>query len=162
MADKTCKKLNIGERFTLLAHLQNFNDFATYKIVQKLRMTLAPDEKESAEYEFENQYRCPHVTYDKEGKRIQCEFEEFGKVAPKCPVHSTKKVAVYCVPTGFMRWKPEVAAKEKEIWFGPKAKSLIVETLTKLNEEKKLTTDMDISLYVKFVQPEKEGEEEED
>lgn len=162
MADKTSVKLNIGERFTLLALIANFNDFATYKIVQKLRMTLAPDEKESAEYEFENQYQCPYVKYDKEGQEIHCQFKEFGKVAPKCPVHSTKKVVVYCVPTGIMRWKPEMATKEKEIWFGNKAKSLIVETLTKLNEEKKLTTDMDISLYVKFVQSEKEGEEEED
>ena len=154
MAEKTSVKLNIGERFTLLALLQNFKDWASYKILQKLRMTLAPDEKESAEYEFESNFRCPHTTYDKEGKRFLCEFEEFGKKAPKCPIHN-----VYCVPTGIMRWKPEMANKEKEIWFGNKAKSLIVETLTRLNEEKKLTTDMDVSLYVKFVQGDKEEED---
>ena len=158
MAEKTSVKLNIGERFTLLAHL-NFNDWASYKILQKLRMTLSPDEKEYIEYEFENNYRCPHTTYDKEGRRFQCEFEEYGKKAPKCPVHSTGKTPVYCVPTGFMRWKPEVATKEKEIWFGNTAKSLIVETLTKLNEEKKLTTDMDISLYAKFVEGDKDEED---
>lgn len=155
MADKTSVKLNIGERFTLLALLQNFNDFITYKIVQKLRMTLAPDEKESAEYEFENRYRCPHRTYDnKTGEAFQCEFEEYGKEASKCPAHDE-----YCVPTGMMKWKPEVATKEKEIWLGNRARSLIVETLTKLNNEKKLTTDMDISLYVKFVAKEEEEEE---
>jgi len=159
MAEKTSQPLNIGERFTLLALIANFNDFATYKILQKLRMTLAPDEKESAEYEFENQYQCPYVKYDKEGQEIHCQFKEFGKEAPKCPVHSTKKVAVYCVPTGMMKWKPEVASKEKEIWFGNKAKSLIMETLTKLNEEKKLNTDMDISLYMKFVKVDDEEEE---
>lgn len=158
MVEKTSVKLNIGERFSLLAHLQNFNDYATYKILQKLRMALAPDEKESAEYEFENNYRCPHLKYDKDsGEAFQCEFEEYGKKAPKCPVHSTGKNPVYCVPTGLLRWQPEMANKEKEIWFGNGAKSLIVETLTKLNDEKKLTTDMDISLYVKFVKA--EGEE---
>jgi len=118
-------------------------------------MTLAPDEKENKEYDFENNYRCPYVMYDDDGKRFECEFEEYGKVAPKCPVHD-----VYCVPTGMMRWKPEVAAKEKEIWLGNKAKSLIVGTLSKLNDEKKLTTDMDISLYVKFVKSEEEDEED--
>lgn len=162
MAEKTMVKLNIGERFTLLAHLQNFNDFATYKILQKLRMTLAPDEKEIKEFDFENLYRCPHIKYNEDGQDLKCKFEAYGKEAPKCPVHSTKKVAVYCVPTGMLRWKPEVAMKEKEIWLGPKAKSLIAETLKKLNEEKKLTTDMDIALYVKFVAEEgKEAEDEE-
>ena len=162
MAEKTSVKLNIGERFTLLSLLQNFNDFATYKIIQKLKMTLAPDEKEIKAYEFENKYRCPRVKYDEDGQGIQCEYEEFGKVAPKCPVHSTEKKPIFCVPTGFMRWNSGMATVEKEIWFGPKAKSLIVETLTKLNDEKKLTTDMDISLYIKFVKSEKEEDEEED
>jgi len=157
MADKTMVKLNIGERFTLLALIANFNDYATYKIVQKLRMTLAPDEKENEEYEFESLFHCPYIRYDKDddGKKIECQFEEYGRVAPKCPVHD-----VYCEPTGMMKWKPEVAAKEKEIWLGNKAKSLIVETLTKLNNEKKLATDMDISLYIKFVKSEEEDEEE--
>jgi len=155
MADKTMVKLNMGERNTLMALVQSFDNFATYKIVQKLKMTLSPDEKENAEYSFELLFRCPHVKYDEDGRRFQCEFQEYGKVAPKCPVHDE-----YCVPTGFMKWKPEMAAKEKEIWLGNKAKSLIVETLTKLNGEKKLTTDMDIALYVKFVETGKEEEEE--
>lgn len=155
MAEKVSVKLNIGERFTLLALVENFNDFATYKIVQKLKMTLAPDEKESAEYGFESQYRCPHQKYDRDGKEFQCEFKDYGEVAPKCPVHD-----IYCVSTGMLRWKPEVATKTKEIWFGNKAKSLVVETLTKLNAEKKLTTDMDISLYMKFVEADKEEEED--
>lgn len=161
MAEKSMVKLNIGERFTLLAIMQGFNDFATYKIVQKLRMTLAPDEKENAEYDFENNYRCPYQTYKEDtGEIIQCQFERFGKKAPMCPVHSKERQPVYCVPTGMMKWKPEVATKTKEIWFGPKAKSLIVETLTKLNKEKKLTTDMDISLFVKFVAGAEEGDDD--
>jgi len=156
MADKSMIPLNIGERFTLLTLLAEFNDFATYKIIQKLKMTLSPDEKEIKEYEFENLFRCPHIRYDKkdDGKRINCEFEAYGKEAPKCPVHNE-----YCVPTGMLRWKPEVAMKTKEIWLGPKAKSLIVERLKQFNDEKKLTTDMDMALYVKFVA---EGEDEED
>lgn len=159
MAEKSMVKLNIGERFTLLAIMQGFNDFATYKIVQKLKMTLAPDEKESALYDFENQYQCPYVRFDKDGQEIYCQFKAYGKVAPRCPVHSTRKQPVYCMPTGMLKWKPEMATKEKEIWFGPKAKSLIIETLTRLNAEKKLTTDMDISLYMKFVKVDEDEEE---
>jgi len=154
MADKTMVKLNMGERFTLLAQIAGFKDFATYKIVNKFRMTLAPDEKEMAEYDFENLCRCPRENYDKTGKGFRCEFEEYGKVSPKCPVHN-----IYCVPTGMMRWKQELANKEKEIWLGNKAKSLIVETLTKLNDEGKLTNLMDINLYMKFVQGEEEEED---
>ena len=53
-----------------------------------------------------------------------------------------------------------MAAKTKEIWLGNKARSLIIETLTKLNGEKKLKTDMDISLYQKFVKADESEDEE--
>jgi len=154
LAKKISKKLNIGERFTLLAILPQPGDFATYKILTKLRMTLAPDEKESAEYEFETLFRCPHMNYDEKGRREQCEFEDYSKTTLKCPIHDE-----YCENMGMLRWTPEMAVKEKEIWFGKKAESLIVETLTKLNDEKKLNTDIDMSLYSKFIGDDDEEEE---
>ena len=155
MAKKTSKGLNIGERFTLLALLPPPGDFATYKIQQKLRMTLAPDEKENEEYKFENHFRCPNKKYDGDGKAFQCEYDEFAGVAPKCPVHN-----IYCEPTGMTRWSPDVATKEKQIWLGNKGLSLVVETLKKLDNEKKLDTDLAISLYKKFVATDDEEEEE--
>ena len=155
MAKKTSKKLNIGERFTLLALLSNPGDFATYKILQKLKMTLAPNEQENEEYKFVGHFRCPQKKYDDDGKAFQCEYDEYSETAPKCPIHD-----VYCEPTGMTRWAAEVAAKEKQIWLGNKGLSLVVELLKKLNDEKKLDTDMAISLYAKFVESEKEDEED--
>jgi len=155
MADKFSYGLCMGERFTLLAILPPPGDYDTYKILTKLRLTLAPNEEEIAEYAFETLFRCPNKNFDEKGKAEQCEWEGWGEIAPKCPIHE-----VYCTSAGQMKWTPEMAVKTKAIWMGNKAKSLITETLSKLNEEKKLNTDMDMSLYEKFVVREIKDEEE--
>ena len=157
MADKFEHELNMGERFTLLAILPPPSDYDTYKILTKLRMSLAPDEKEIKEYAFTTLFRCPNKTFDEKGKASQCEWEGWGETAPKCPIHDK-----YCASAGQMKWTPEMAVKTKAIWMGNKARSLIVETIKKLFEDKdKPKTDMDISLYEKFILTDEEKDEEE-
>ena len=53
-------------------------------------------------------------------------------------------------------WKAE-ADQEKEIPIGPRATSIIVEKLEKLNSEKKLTIQQ-VGLYEKFVDPPEEDD----
>ena len=157
MADKFSQALCMGERLTLMAILPQPGDYDTYKILTKLRLTLAPSEEEISEYSFETRFRCPNKTFDEKGKAEQCEWEGWGEIAPKCPIHDK-----YCASVGQMKWTPEMAVKVKSIWMGNKARSLIVETIKKLFEDKdKPKTDMDISLYEKFILTDEDKDEEE-
>jgi hypothetical protein len=152
MADKINKKLTMGERFVLLNNIPKEGDLVTFKILRKLRETLAPSETEIKEYGFQNSYRCPHREYDEKGKAFQCEVEETAKEPPKCPIHN-----VFMQPTGRVSWSPEKWNTEKEIWFGQKANQIIMDTLKKVSEEdKKINDDIIASLYEKFVKAEEE------
>lgn len=155
MAEKISKKLIMGERFVLLNNLPAEGDLVTFKILRKLRETLAPTEKEIKEYEFKNSFRCPHKEYDEKGKAFQCEVEEIAESPPKCPIHSG-----FMRPTGRVSWSPKTWNVEKEIWFGNKANQIIVDTLKKISEEdKKINDDIIASLYDKFVATEEKEEE---
>jgi hypothetical protein len=147
MADKISKKLVMGERFVLLNNLPKEGDLVTFKILRKLRETLAPSEAEIKEYEFKNSFRCPHKEYDDKGKAFQCEVEEEAAATPpKCHIHG-----VLMQPTGRVSWSPEKWNAAKEIWFGTKAKQIIVDTLKKISEEdKKINDDLIAGLCEKF------------
>lgn len=56
-----------------------------------------------------------------------------------------------------VEWNPEKAGATKEVQVGEIAEKEIVDTLKKLNEEKKLTADH-LSLYEKFVDKKTPGE----
>ena len=147
MADKISKKLNMGERFVLLNNLPKEGDLVTFKILRKLRETLAPSETEIKEYGFKNSYRCPHREYDDKGKAFQCEVEEeAAESPPKCHIHNE-----LMQPSGRVSWNPEKWNTEKEIWFGTKANQIIVDTLKKISEEdKKINDDIIAGLCEKF------------
>jgi len=153
MADKISKKLIMAERFVLLNNLPQEGDLVTFKILRKLRETLAPSETEIKEYEFKNSYRCPHKEYDDKGKAFQCEVgEEAAATPPKCHIHG-----IFMQPSGRVSWNPEKWNTEKEIWFGTKANQIIVDTLKKISEEdKKVNDDVIASLCEKFVKAEEE------
>jgi len=156
MADKFSYQLNMGERLTLLDTLPEIRDYTTYKILTKLKMALAPDEQELAKYKFETLYRCVHKTYDDNGVATQCEWETYADDTPKCPIHNE-----HTASKGLMRWTPEMATNVKTIWMGRKAKSLIIETLgTRMADTEKAKSDMDITLYEKFVIAEEKEKEE--
>lgn len=154
MSDKISKRLNMGERFFLLAKLPA-PDYVTYKILRKLKETLSPSEKEIKDYGFKNSFRCPHREYDKDGKAFQCEVEETTTEIPTCPIHNEPMQ-----PIGLVAWNPEMWNKTKEIWFGMKANSIIVEALKTANEEdRKANGDLVSSLYDKFLSEPEEEEE---
>jgi len=148
MADKISKKLIMGERFVLLNNLPQEGDLVTFKILRKLRETLAPSEAEIKDYRFKNSFRCPHREYDEKGKAFQCEVEGEDEAPPKCHIHD-----VFMQSTGRVSWNQEKWNVEKEIWFGAKANQIIVDTLKKVSEEdKKINDDIIVSLYEKFVE----------
>ena len=152
MADKISKKLTMGERFILLNNLPKEGDLVTFKILRKLRETLAPAEKEIKDYGFKNSFRCPHREYDEKGKAFQCEVETESEVIPKCHIHD-----VFMQPTGRISWNPEMWNAEKEIWFGATANQIIVDTFKKISEEdKKINDDIIASLYEKFCEVKEE------
>jgi len=154
MADKISKKLTMAERFVLLNNLPLEGDLVTFKILRKLRETLAPSEKEIKDYGFKNCYRCPHKEYDEKGKAFQCEVEAEGETPPKCHIHND-----FMRPTGRASWNPEKWNTEKEIWFGATANSIIMDALKKVSEEdKKINDDVIAGLYEKFVKQEEEEE----
>lgn len=152
MVDKISKKLNMAQRFVLLNNLPREGDLVTFKILRKLRETLAPTEAEIKEYGFKNSFRCPHREYDERGKGFQCEVEGEDKTAPKCHIHN-----VFMQPTGRVSWSPEKWNTEKEVWFGAKANSIIIDALKKISEEdKKINDDVIAGLYEKFIGIEEE------
>ena len=144
MADKTSKKLTIGERFGLFQFLSPEGDLVTYKEIRKLKETLNPSAKEDEEYGFKYGFRCPHKEMQPDGKRFQCEFEDVATTAPRCPVHD-----LLCVMTGQLWWKPEMASVEKEIWLSKTALRIVTEALRKARDEKRVN-DSNYSLFVKF------------
>ena len=153
MADKISKRLTMGERFVLLNNLPKEGDLVTFKILRKLRETLAPSETEIKEYEFKNSYRCSHREYDEKGKAFQCEVEEEAAASPpKCHIHGD-----VMQPGGRVSWSPAKWNTEKEIWFGTKANQIIVDTLKKVSEEdKKVNDDIIASLCEKFIEVQEE------
>ena len=154
MAEKISKKLIMAERFVLLNNLPKEGDLVTFKILRKLRETLAPTEAEIKEYSFKNSFRCSHKEYDEKGKAFQCEVEGDAESPPKCPIHNE-----FMQPSGRVSWNPEMWGTEKEIWFGAKANQIIIDTLKKISEEdKKINDDIIASLYEKFVEA-SEGED---
>jgi len=145
----------MGERFHILSILPPEGNWVTFKILRKLKETLAPDEKENEEYRFEQEYRCSFMSYDDRGKREQCEYTEVSLEPPKCPIHDK-----LCIPNGRLFWKDELAGKEKEIWLGDKARSLIVSALKELEDGGRLSEEAGTGqLYEKFVKSEEDQED---
>jgi len=136
-------KLTVYERIVLQNILPQEGDFITLKLVRKLKEALAFSEKEIAEINFRSHWKCP-----------KCGKVEISAEMPKCP-----DCGIYMIPAGSVTWDETKAKKVvKDVFMGAKMLALCESTLKKLSDEGKLT-EQHMSLYEKFVEGEKEGEE---
>ncbi len=128
-------KLEVYERLVLMSILPQEDDFVTLKLSRKLRESLSFSEKEIADIDFKNHWRCP-----------VCQKVELSPDIIKC-----QTCGVYMKPAGQVTWDEEKATGViKEIHMGAKMASLCASVLKKLNDEKKLQ-EQHMGLYEKFV-----------
>lgn len=133
-------KLEVVERLILQSLLPKEGDYITLKLVRKLREALAFSEKEVAQIDFKNHWRCP-----------KCEKVELSAEAIKC-----EDCDIYMTPAGSVTWdEVKAATVVKEIHMGDKMRGLCESTLKKLSDEQKLT-EQNMSLFEKFVRAEEE------
>ena len=127
-------KLNVIERITLIGELPASGNFATLKIVRKLKDSLSFSEEEHKALCFRYLYKCG-----------ECGNEVYAPEAVMCAGCS-----VYMESTDTMAWSQE-GDIEKEIHMGDKAKEIIVALLEKKQEEDPDNTiDVHLSLYEKI------------
>jgi len=133
-------KLTVIERLALMNTLPQEGDYITLKLVRKLRESLSFSEKEIAEINFQNYWRCP-----------KCRKEALSAEIVKCEDCDT-----YMELAGKVHWDEAKAAKViKDVHMGEKMLNLCTSTLKKLSDEQKLTEQY-MSLYEKFVKAEEE------
>jgi len=136
-------KLTVFERLKLQNLLPAEGSFVTLKLIRKLREALSFSEKEIADIEFKNHWKC-----------AACDTTEISAQTPKC-----SSCGNYMQPAGMVNWDEAKAIKViKDVHFGEAMFALIQSTLKKLSDENKLTEQI-ISLYEKFVETEDEDEE---
>jgi len=135
-------QLTVFERLLLQSILPQEGDFITLKLVRKLRESLAFSEKEIADIDFKNHWKCP-----------KC-----GKVELSAQVIKCQDCGIYMRPAGQVTWDEEKAISViKDVHMGKSMENLCETTLQKLSDEKKLT-EQHMSLFEKFIKT--EGEEE--
>ena len=133
-------KLEVHERIILQNILPHEGDYITLKLVRKLKETLSFSEKEIAELEFKNHWRCP-----------KCDKVEVAAETLKCT-----DCDIYMKPAGSVSWNEDKSSKvNKEVHIGGKMLALCETTLKKLSDDGKLT-EQHISLYEKFNKAEDE------
>ena len=127
-------KLTVYERLALISILPKEGDFVTLKLVRKLRETLSFSEKEIAQIDFQNMWKCP-----------TCQKVEFTSVQPKC-----EDCNRYMVTAGQVTWDEKKATKLiKEVHLGDSMMALCSSVLKRLSDEEKLT-EQQMTLYEKF------------
>jgi len=135
-------KLAVYERLMLQNILPQEGDFITLKLVRKLRESLAFSEKEIAEIDFKNHWKCP-----------KCNKVELSANVIKC-----QDCGIYMIPAGSVTWDEEKAINViKDVHMGKSMEKLCETVLQKLSDEKKLT-EQHMSLFEKFVASEEEAE----
>ena len=129
-------KLTIMERITLLEILPKEGDFTTLKLVRKLRESLSLSEQEIEQIGLLNYWQCP-----------KCHKGDSSKIMPKCPDCDS-----FMIPTNQVTWD-DVKAGDliKDVHLGNTMMTLCVDTLKKIDTEKKLT-QRHYSLYEKFIE----------
>jgi len=117
-------------------------DFITLKLVRKLREALSFNEKEIAEINFKNHWRCP-----------KCEKVELSAESIKC-----QECGIHMILAGQVTWDEEKAINVvKDVHMGKAMHNLCASTLKKLSDEGKLT-EQHMSIYEKFVEDEEKEE----
>lgn len=136
-------KMTVFERLQLQNLLPAQGSFVTLKLVRKLRESLAFSEKEIAEIDFKNHWKCEI-----------CNTTDISAQLPKCP-----SCGNYMQPAGMVNWDEAKAVKvTKDIHLGSTMLNLCRTSLKKLSDENKLT-EQTYSLYEKFC-VDVEGEED--
>jgi len=136
-------KLDVFERLMLMSILPREGDFVTLKLVRKLREALSFNEKEVAEIDFKNHYRCP-----------KCEKVELSAQVIKC-----QDCGIYMTLAGAVTWDEEKAiGVVKDVHMGRAMRELCKATLKRLSDEGKLT-EQHMSLYELFVEADEKEEE---
>jgi len=129
--------LTVAERLVLQNILPKEGDYVTVKLVRKLRESLAFSEKEIADINFQNHWKCP-----------KC-----GKVELSADVLKCEDCGIYMIPAGAVTWDEEKAGKVvKDVHLGKAMLKLCETSLQRLSDEKALK-DEQLSLYEKFLQP---------
>ena len=129
-------KLLVHERLLLLNILPQEGSFVTLKLLRKLRETLSFNEKEIAEINFKNHWRCP-----------ECKGVELSAQVIKC-----QTCGIPMLPAGQVTWDEEKALDiVKDIHMGRSMEELCAATLRQLSDSNKLT-ELHMSLYEKFVE----------
>jgi len=132
--------LTISERFALVNIMPPTGDITTLKDVRQLKEDLSMGEEERKEgVQFFNEFKCP-----------ECEVQDVFPTPVKCG-----KCDVWMKPTGQVgcsNWE-----FEKEIRIPDYLMELIVASLKKMSDEKKLE-ERHIGIYEKFVGTEEKKE----
>lgn len=131
-------KLTVPERLILVNVLPAESDYTTLKLVRKLRESLSFTEEEHKQLNFRNRYECP-----------VCKAEVYSATMPKCEDKGCGGFGQYMSKDNLVTWNGE-AHVVKDIHMGIKAKELIVSTLKKMSDEKKLNETY-LDAYEKFV-----------
>ena len=137
-------KLSVAERFKLLELLPPQGDFTTLKLLRKFRESLSFSEKERAELQFRNGYKCP-----------TCDNEVVTPVPVKCG-----NCDQYMQPTGQVVWKPE-GEPNKDVFIGDTIKGIIASALKQMDDAKVLT-ELHYRLYEELVGDKEEAQEQEE
>lgn len=136
-------QLTVFERLVLQSILPQEGDFITLKLVRKLKESLAFSEKEIAEIDFKNHWKCP-----------KCDKVELSAQVIKC-----QDCGIYMQPAGQVTWDETKAVNVvKDVHLGRAMHEFCRSALQKLSEEKKLT-EQHFSLYTKFVEVEEDDKD---
>ena len=143
-------KLTLSERFAILGILPAEDNFATLKVMRKLREQLSLTEAEIKEYGV-IQVFAEQVVAIKSTKTnaeaLAIASKMFGKD------NAQRMVTIILngtVEGNQITWENE--GKTTEMEFGEFAENMIKETLEKMDKVKKLRDDKHFTLYEKFVE----------
>lgn len=143
-------KLTLSERFAILGILPVEDNFATLKIMRKLREQLSLTEVEIKEYGVIHVF-AEQVVAIKNAKTSAEALVIASKMFGKDNAQRMATIILNGTVEGNqITWENE--DKTTEMVFGEFAENMIKETLEKMNKAKKLRDDKHFTLYEKFVE----------
>ena len=143
-------KLTLSERFAILGILPAEDNFATLKIMHKLREQLSLTEEEIKEYRV-IQVFAEQVEAIKNAKTNAKALAIASKMFGESNAQRMATLILNGTVDGNqITWENEDKTTEME--FGEFAENMIKETLEKMNKAKKLRDDKHFTLYEKFVE----------
>lgn len=145
-------QLTLSDRFAILAILPAEGNFATLKVMRKLREQLSLTETEIKEYGV-IQVFAEQVIATKNTKTNAEALAVTTKMFGKANAQRMATIILNGTVEGNqITWENEDKTTEME--FGDFAENMIKETLKKMDKNKKLRDDKHFTLYEKFVEGE--------